>query len=274
MRTVAFVARTTTADVPDAKASIARVDRAQRRLQRVAAPIARKLWDVETVGFDRLPAAGGAILCPNHVSFLDSAFLMLATDRTITFLGKSEYLDSWKTRHLFPAVGMIPIDRSGGANSIGALRTALDVLDEGALLGIFPEGTRSRTGHLHKGRTGAARLALSAEVPVFPVGITGTADIQPPDAKLPSLGGSCRIEIGEPIDPRRFLDMPGPAAARSLTDEVMYEVRELTGQQYRDHYAGKTPREGTDQAVPVPRNRRASSGPGRERRDERVLVSA
>ncbi|MEM9039768.1 MAG: lysophospholipid acyltransferase family protein [Actinomycetota bacterium] len=255
----------------DAELMFGRVERSQRRLQKLTQPVATRLWDIETVGFDRIPADGPAILCPNHISFLDSAFLMLTTERTIGFLGKAEYMDSWKTKHLFPAMGMIPVDRSGGKNSMDALRAALDVLESGGLMGIFPEGTRSRTGDLHKGRTGAARLALSVGCPVVPVGITGTDRIQPPDAPMPALRGSARIEIGEPVDPARFVDLPGPKAARALTDEVMYEIRELTGQEYRNHYAGERPVEQRPERVTVPPLRRTSPLVG-DAVDRRQLV--
>lgn len=163
----------------------------------VVAPVARRLWSIETAGFERLPAGGPAILCPNHISFLDSAFLMLSVPRNISFAGKAEYMNSWKTKYVFPMLGMIPIDRSGGSKSRAALDAAAAVLRRGELFGIFPEGTRSRNGTLHKGRTGAARLALDIGCPIFPVGITGTADIQPPDARLPKLFGSCRIDHHE-----------------------------------------------------------------------------
>ena len=140
---------------------------------------------------------GGAILCPNHVSFLDSAFLMMTVPRRISFVGKAEYMDSWKTKYLFPAMGMIPIDRSGGGSSAGgAQRGSRRVLARGELFGIFPEGTRSRDGLLHKGHTGAARLALGTGCPIFPVGVIGTADIQPPDAKVPKLLKSARSASG------------------------------------------------------------------------------
>ena len=99
-----------------------------------------------TKGYERLPDEGPAILCPNHISFLDSAFLMLTVPRNISFVGKAEYMDSWKTKYLFPAMGMIPIDRSGGAKSQAALDAAAAVLRRGELFGIFPEGTRSRDG--------------------------------------------------------------------------------------------------------------------------------
>ncbi|MEI7547793.1 MAG: lysophospholipid acyltransferase family protein, partial [Actinomycetota bacterium] len=134
--------------------------RTQARVRRVVGPVAKKLWRFHLDGFYRLPAEGPAILCPNHVSFLDSAFVMLHVPRNISFVGKAEYMDSWKTKFLFPAIGMIPIDRAGGDKSQAALDTAERVLRRGELFGIFPEGTRSRDGYLYKGRTGAARLAL------------------------------------------------------------------------------------------------------------------
>jgi 1-acyl-sn-glycerol-3-phosphate acyltransferase len=213
----------------------------QRRLRRVARPIASQLWRFELEGFDRLPTDGPAILCPNHVSFLDSAFLMLQVPRNISFVGKAEYMDSWKTRHLFPAMGMIPIDRSGGDKSQAALDTAERVLRRGELFAIFPEGTRSRDGYLYKGRTGAARLALKVGCPIFPVGVTGTREIQPPDAKFPKLRMSCSIKIGRPIKVERYLDRADDhRVLRQITDELMFEIRELTGQEYRNVYAGKT----------------------------------
>ena len=204
-------------------------------------PVARRLWHIDLEGYDQLPTEGPAILCPNHISFLDSAFLMLTLPRNISFVGKAEYMDSWKTKYLFPAMGMIPIDRAGGDKSQSALDTAAGVLDRGELFGIFPEGTRSRDGVLHKGRTGAARLAVQAGCPIFPVGIVGTDKIQPPDAKLPKPFGECTIKIGRPISPARYRDRPPRVVYRSMMDEVMFEIRDLTGQTYRDVYAGQRP---------------------------------
>ena len=136
---------------------------------------------------------------------------------------------------------MIPIDRSGGDKSKAALDAAEGVLCRGELFGIFPEGTRSRDGRLYKGRTGAARLALKVGCPIFPVGIVGTREIQPPDAKLPKLRQRCSIAIGRPIDPSRYRSRADDhLVLRSITDEVMYEIRELTGQDYRNVYSGKT----------------------------------
>jgi len=212
---------------------------AQRRTRAIVGPVVKRLWDIRCEGYERLPAEGPAILCPNHISFLDSAFLLLTVPRNISFVGKAEYMDSWKTKFLFPAMGMIPIDRSGGAKSLVALDAAEDVLRRGELFGIFPEGTRSRDGYLYRGRTGAARLAMKLDCPIFPVGIIGTDLIQPPDAKLPKPFRKCTIKIGRPVTPARYRDRPPRVVYRSMMDEVMFEIRDLTGQVYRDVYAGQ-----------------------------------
>ncbi len=223
--------------------------KAQQRARRLLAPVATRLWRIETKGFDRLPSEGPAILCPNHISFLDSAFLMLTVPRNISFVGKAEYMDSWKTKYVFPMMGMIPIDRSGGAKSRAALDAATTVLHRGELFGIFPEGTRSRDGMLYKGRTGAARLAMEVGCPIFPVGITGTDEIQPPGARVPKVRGMCAITIGRPVRPERYRNRIEPHLAwRSMIDEVMFEIREMTGQSYRNVYAG-SPSDAVDTAV-------------------------
>jgi 1-acyl-sn-glycerol-3-phosphate acyltransferase len=212
----------------------------QSRLRSTLKPLARFAWKFELEGFDRLPKRGAAILAPNHISFLDSAFLMLLVPRNISFIGKSEYMDSWKTRWFFPKVGMIPVDRSGGDKSHAALDAAERVLQRGELFGIFPEGTRSRDGMLYKGHTGAARLAVKLGCPLFPIGIVGTRDIQPPDAPLPRLGGTVRISVGRPIEAARYAARGNdPMMLREITDELMFEIRELTGQEYRNTYATK-----------------------------------
>jgi 1-acyl-sn-glycerol-3-phosphate acyltransferase len=215
--------------------------KAQARARALLRPVSRALWDIEVKGLDRLPKDGPAILCPNHISFLDSAFLMLMLPRNISFVGKAEYMDSWKTKFLFPMMGMIPIDRSGGEKSQAALEAALSVLQRGEIFGIFPEGTRSRDGCLYKGRTGAARLATTIGCPIFPVGIVGTDKIQPPDAKAPKVLKSCSITIGRPVDPSRYTEVGEPHRAwRSMIDEVMFEIREMTSQVYKNVYAGKS----------------------------------
>ena len=122
----------------------------QSRARSVARPVSRALWKFELNGFEQIPPDGPAILCANHISFLDSAFIMVHAPRNISFVGKSEYMDSWKTKILFPALGMIPVDREGGEKANTALVAAEAVLRRGELFGIFPEGTRSRDGMLYK----------------------------------------------------------------------------------------------------------------------------
>ena len=212
----------------------------QRQARALVRPIADRLWRFDLVGFERLPFEGPAILCANHVSFLDSAFLMLHVGRNISFVGKAEYMDSWKTRYLFPAMGMIPIDRRGGEKSSAALEAAEAVLRRGELFGIFPEGTRSRDGCLYKGHTGAARLAVKVGCPIYPVGVIGTREIQPPDAKLPKFRRPATIKIGRPIKVDRYRNkVDDHIVLRQITDELMFEIRELTGQEYRNIYATK-----------------------------------
>jgi 1-acyl-sn-glycerol-3-phosphate acyltransferase len=208
----------------------------QDRVKLVMRPLARASWRFHLEGYERLPSAGPAILCPNHISFLDSVFVMLTVPRRISFVGKAEYMDSWKTKFLFPAMGMIPIDRSGGSKSEAALGAAEAVLRRGELFGIFPEGTRSRDGRLYKGHTGAARLAQTVGCPIYPVGVVGTREIQPPDAPVPKLFKDVTIRIGRPVRVARGEDR---LVLRNMIDEVMFEIRELTGQEYCNRYATK-----------------------------------
>jgi 1-acyl-sn-glycerol-3-phosphate acyltransferase len=203
-------------------------------------PATKYLWPTVVEGLDNVPADGPAIIAPNHISFLDSVMLIGVLPRRITYVGKAEYMDSWKTKYLFPAVGMIPLDRSGGRKSMVALDQAVDVLDRGELFGIFPEGTRSRDGLLHRGRTGVARLALRSGAPVIPVGIRGTDQIQPPDARFPRPFRPCEVRFGAPIDTRHYLErIDSLPVFRELTDEVLYEISQLSGQTYSDEYAGR-----------------------------------
>jgi 1-acyl-sn-glycerol-3-phosphate acyltransferase len=221
-------------------------DREYGRLYPVArailVPLFRAAWRIHVRGLEHVPVHGPAILCPNHTSVLDSFLLPSVLPRRITYVGKAEYLDDWKTRHLFPAMGMIPIDRTGGDASQRALDTAARVLDRGELFGIYPEGTRSRDGRLHKGHTGPARLALRTGAPLVPVGMIGTRDIQPPEATLPRLFRPCEIRIGRPIPVEHYGDRRDDRLVlRQITDELMYEIRALSRQEYVDEYATRKP---------------------------------
>ena len=224
----------------DFSAALPGTGRVQERTRRVLKPVIDRLWKVTIEGHENIPTEGPAILCPNHISFFDSVFAMVYAGRQISFVGKSEYMDSWKTKHLFPALGMIPIDRSGGSKSEGALLAAEQVLRRGELFGIYPEGTRSRDGMLYKGHTGAARLAMKIGCPIIPVGIIGTREIQPPDTFMPKIGLSCTVKFGRPVSPARYMARSDDhMVLRELTDEVMFEIRDLTGQEYRNVYATK-----------------------------------
>ena len=206
----------------------------------VLSPVFKFAWKVRVDGLENIPAEGPAILCPNHTSVIDSFMLPLILPRRITYVGKAEYMDDWKTKYLFPAMGMIPIDRSGGNASDRALNAAARVLERGELFGIYPEGTRSRDGLLHRGHTGPARLALRTGAPLVPVGMRGTRDIQPPDAKMPKPFKACAIHFGEPISVERYRENADEhLLLRQLTDEVMFEIRNLSGQDYVDTYATK-----------------------------------
>jgi 1-acyl-sn-glycerol-3-phosphate acyltransferase len=208
----------------------------------VLTPAFRFGWRIHVDGAGNLPATGGAVICPNHVSVIDSFMLPSVLPRRITFVGKAEYLDNWKTKHLFPALGMIPIDRSGGDSSRKALDAAARVLEAGELFGIYPEGTRSRDGRLHRGHTGPARLALRTGAPLVPVGMLGTREIQPPGQNVPHLFRPCVLRLGRPIDVGHYRDRPDDhLILRELTDELMYEIRELSGQDYVDEYATRKP---------------------------------
>ncbi len=208
----------------------------------VLTPIFAFAWRIRVEGIEHVPAEGPAVLCPNHISFIDSLFLPSVLPRRITYVGKAEYLDSWRTRHLLPALGMIPIDRSGGDAAQAALDAASRILGRGELFGIYPEGTRSRDGLLHKGHTGAARLALRNRCPIIPVGIVGSDLIQPANRKVPRVFLPVDIRIGRPIDLTRYHERSQDRLVlRQITDEVMYEIRELSGQEYVDTYATRKP---------------------------------
>jgi len=210
-----------------------------------------KLWDFRIEGRENVPLEGPAIITPNHLSFCDSVFVPAALPRRVWAIGKGEYMDSWKTKHIFPAMGMIPVDRSGGDAAQAALDTAADVLDQGRLFMIYPEGTRSRSGDLHKGRTGAARLAIRCNAPIVPTGHVGTVDVQPPDSFVMKPGKPVTVRFGAPMWAHEFGDPEDPRTLRRFTDAVMFEIAELSGQRYVDSYAGKSA-ETPDTPTPAP----------------------
>jgi len=206
----------------------------------VLTPVLHASFRIRVEGKTHLPKRGGVIVACNHRSFLDSLFLPLVVRRRVTFVAKAEYFDDPKTAWFFRGVGQIPIRREGGAASERALETAMAVLQTGNVFGIYPEGTRTRDGYLHRGHTGVARLAFRSGVPIVPVGMIGTDEVQPVDSKMPKVGRTVTVRFGEAIDIGRYGDRADDRLAlRELTDEVMYEICQLSGYEYVDTYATK-----------------------------------
>ena len=208
----------------------------------VLGPILKVLFRPWVRGSEKIPTDGAAILASNHLSFSDSIFLPLMLRRPVVFLAKSEYftgkgIKGTLSRWFFKGTGQLPIDRSGGKASEAALNTGLGVLGQGQLLGIYPEGTRSPDGRLFRGRTGIARMVLEAKVPVFPVAMIDTEKVQPIGRRFPRIR-RIGVVVGEPLDFSRFAGMEGDRLVlRAVTDEIIYELMKLSGQEYIDVYA-------------------------------------
>ncbi|WP_299576847.1 1-acyl-sn-glycerol-3-phosphate acyltransferase [uncultured Williamsia sp.] len=206
-------------------------------------------------GVENIPTRGPAILASNHLAVVDSFYLPLKVPRRIYFLAKSEYFTGTGPkgafqRWFFTASGQIPIDRTGADAAAGALIAARRKLEEGELMGMYPEGTRSPDGRLYKGKTGLARIAMETGVPVIPVAMIGTDHLNPPGTVLPR---PCRvtIRVGKPLDFSRFEGMNGNRfIERAVTDEIMYELMRLSGQQYVDIYAASLKKAADGDAQP------------------------
>ncbi len=233
----------------------------------ILGPVLRLFFRPYVIGLENVPEDGAVIFASNHLSFSDSFFFPLLVPRRITFLAKADYftgkgVKGWLTARFFRGAGQLPVDRSGGRASEAALRTGLRVLSKGEALGIYPEGTRSPDGRLYRGKTGVARMALEAHVPVIPVVMIDTEKIQPPGRVIPKIG-RVGVKIGKPLDFSRYEGMEGDRfVLRSITDEIMYELMELSGQEYVDVYAtaakerakrpdSETPAESTASAAPA-----------------------
>ena len=208
----------------------------------VAGPILRTVFRPWVSGLENIPKTGGVILASNHLSVIDSVILPLMIDRRIYFLAKSDYftgagLKNFLIKHFLLGTGMLPIDRSGGKASEASLNSGLDVLEKGQVLGIYPEGTRSPDARMYRGRTGVARMILDAHVPVVPVAMVDTEKVMPIGSKLPKVR-RIGIIFGEPLDFSRFEGLEGDRfILRSITDEIMYELSRISGQEYVDVYA-------------------------------------
>jgi 1-acyl-sn-glycerol-3-phosphate acyltransferase len=211
-----------------------------RAVRQVLIPLSHALYRPTIIGQENVPLSGGVLLASNHLSFIDSFTIPLASPRPVNFLAKSDYftgsgIGGALRRELFTAMGAIPVDRNSGSAAQESLDAALDVLRAGGAFGIYPEGTRSRDGRLYRGRTGVAWLALTADVPVVPVGLNGTEDVQPVGASMPRLA-AVRVAFGEPIHPSSYRGLPAGRARRQLTDDVMAAIQALTGQEAAGTY--------------------------------------
>jgi 1-acyl-sn-glycerol-3-phosphate acyltransferase len=194
----------------------------------------RRAYDIDVEGDARLPD-GPVVLVANHRSFMDSIFLALVVDRAVSFLAKAEYFDRRRTAWLFRSTGQIPLRRGNPAGARRAIDDALGVLDRGGVIGVYPEGTRSRDGVLHRGNLGPARLAAASGASIVPVGLVGTDKVQAPDERLPHVGQRVRVRFGQPIRLQPFANHR--AHLRDVTDSMMADIADLCGQEYDDHYA-------------------------------------
>ncbi|MFE6084411.1 1-acyl-sn-glycerol-3-phosphate acyltransferase [Streptomyces virginiae] len=215
-------------------------------------PLLRLLFRPRIEGLENIPAEGAAIVAGNHLSFSDHFLMPAILKRRITFLAKAEYftgpgVKGRLTAFFFRSAGQIPVDRSGKNAGQAALREGLGVLAKDELLGIYPEGTRSHDGRLYKGKVGVAAMALGAGVPVIPCAMVGTFEIQPPGKKLPKIR-RVTIRFGEPMEFSRYAGMEGERAVlRAVTDEIMYAILGLSGQEYVDRYAAEVKAEEEEQ---------------------------
>jgi 1-acyl-sn-glycerol-3-phosphate acyltransferase len=201
----------------------------------VLPPVLKAVWRPTVRGLEHVPREGGVILASNHLSFADSVVIPTVAPRKVVFLAKSDYFTGTGVKGLasrvwFEGMGMLPVDRDDTKAALASLDIALDVLSRGEAFGIYPEGTRSRDGRLYRGRTGVAHLALTAGVPVVPVGLTGTERLQPVGSNRPRVV-KVSVAFGAPLDfTGRFEGVPSGRARREATDEIMAAIAALTGQ--------------------------------------------
>ncbi|MFI5925188.1 lysophospholipid acyltransferase family protein [Micromonospora sp. NPDC051543] len=210
----------------------------------ILGPLLKLIFRPRVEGLRHVPATGPVILASNHLSFFDSIFIPLIVSRRVTFVAKAEYftgkgIKGWLTKMFFVGTGTIPVDRSGGQAARAALDTQLRVLRAQGVAGIYPEGTRSPDGRLYRGKTGVARLALESGAVVVPVAMLNADELQPPGRLIPRFG-QVRVRFGAPLDFSRYAGLAGDRfVERAVTDEIMYEVMELSGREYVDIYAQK-----------------------------------
>jgi 1-acyl-sn-glycerol-3-phosphate acyltransferase len=207
----------------------------------VVPPLARALWRPTIEGVENVPLVGPVILASNHLSFADSVVIPVVAPRKVVFLAKEEYFTTpgvkgRLSRAWFTGLGMVPVNRDDTRSALVSLQTALEVLQRGEALGLYPEGTRSRDGRLYRGRTGVAQLALMSGAPIVPVGLIGTELLQPVGRRLPTLA-KVVVRFGAPVITAGRYDGVAPGRARrAITDQLMTAIKGLTGQEVADGY--------------------------------------
>ncbi|MGD9959667.1 lysophospholipid acyltransferase family protein [Nocardioides sp.] len=211
-------------------------------------PALRVIFRPQASGVENVPDEGPAILASNHLSYADWLFMPMMLSRRVTFVAKAEYfttpgLKGWFQKKFFSGAGQVPIDRAGANAAEGAMKSAEQILAKGELFGIYPEGTRSHDGKLYRGKTGVARLALETGAPVIPVAVVGTDVVAPPGKKFGTFTRPL-VRFGEPLDFSRYEGLENDRyILRSITDEIMYEIMRLSGQEYVDMYATRAKEE-------------------------------
>ncbi|HUF99606.1 MAG TPA: lysophospholipid acyltransferase family protein [Ilumatobacter sp.] len=219
-----------------------RVGALSRPARLIGRPLVKLFYRAEIRGLHHVPLIGPAIMSPNHLSFFDTPLVMTTSPRPVIFLGKAEYMNSKATKFLFPAIGMVPIKRDVAKASMAALITAGELLEAGQIVGIYPEGTRTRDGYLHRGHSGVAQLALMTGAPIVPVGIVGTERVQPIGQSFPKpFQGRVRISFGEPIYPQRYQYGGSRKRRQQITDDVMASIASMTSQQRSSDFSSDRP---------------------------------
>jgi 1-acyl-sn-glycerol-3-phosphate acyltransferase len=203
----------------------------------LTAPARRGLIRLRVYGTEHLPAEGPVILVANHLSFFDSVLLMFSLPRPVAFIGKAEYTDNAITNWLFCGAGMIPVRREDPGDLPRVFEEVAEVLQRGEVIGVFPEGTRSRDGMVHRGHVGAAHLALTTGAPIVPVGIVGTDRVLPTGSRIVRPFRQAAITLGEPIDAQELgYTKSTNRARRAVTDRFMAEIARLCAEDYVDSY--------------------------------------
>lgn len=206
-----------------------------RLLHAALTPVVRWTMRPTVEGLANLPQSGPAIVCANHLSNVDPVVVPIVCPRPIFYLGKGEYFRG-PSRWLFERLGVMPIAREGGSAGERSLARGEQLLRRRAWLGIFPEGTRSPDGCLHRGRTGAVRLAIRTRAPIVPVGIVGTREVLAPHGRVPHRH-AVTVRFGRPVPDAVIPRDEDHDAVRTATDRVMHEIALLSGQTYVDEYA-------------------------------------